>query len=86
MDVVEKNTAFPGVISEVIQPIIPAVLEARRATGGRLLDNAIVANSKRVANWLATQSPILQEATRQAKLKIVPARYDLDDGDVDFFE
>jgi carbonic anhydrase len=85
VDVVEKNATFPGVIGEMVQPIIPAVLEARRASGGTLLDNAIVANAKRVANRIATQSAIIQEAVRGGKLKIVPARYDLDDGDVNFF-
>src|SRR3712207_1905728 len=85
VDVVEKNATFPGVIGEMVQPIIPAVLEAQRVGGNNLLDNAIVANAKRVAKRLETQSPVLQEALRTGKLKIVPARYDLDDGNVDFF-
>ena len=55
-------------------------------SGGTLLDNSVVANAKRVAKRLATQSAVLQEAARGGKLKIVPARYDLDDGHVDFFE
>ncbi len=85
VDVVEKGTTFPGVIGEMVQPIVPAVLEARRMGGGEsLLDKSIVSNAKRVANRLATQSPVLQEAMRGGKLKIVPARYDLDDGHVDF--
>jgi carbonic anhydrase len=86
VDVVEKGTTFPGVIGEMVQPIIPAVLEARRMSGGTLLDNSIVSNAKRVANRLVTQSSVLQEAVRGGKLKVVPARYDLDDGDVDFFD
>jgi carbonic anhydrase len=86
VDVVEKGTTFPGVIGEMVQPIIPAVLEARRMSGGTLLDNSIVSNAKRVANRLVTQSSVLQESVRGGKLKVVPARYDLDDGDVDFFD
>jgi carbonic anhydrase len=62
------------------------VLEARRMSGGTLLENSVIANAKRVANRLATQSSVLQEAVRGGKLKIVPARYDLDDGDVEFFD
>ena len=85
VDVVEKNAAFPGVIGEMVQPILPAVLEARRMTGGTLLENAVVANAKRVALRLSTQSPVLQESMRAGRLRIVPARYDLDDGDVEFF-
>ena len=86
VDLVEKNTAFPGVIGEMIQPIVPAVLEARRATGGDPLHNAVVANAKRVANRLGTQSAVVRDAVRAGKLKIVPATYDLDDGDVEFFD
>jgi carbonic anhydrase len=87
VDVVEKNATFPGVIGEMIQPIVPAVLEARRAGGGgTLLENSVVANAKRVATRLRTQSAVLQEALRGGKLKVVPALYDLDDGHVDFFE
>ena len=86
VEVVEKNASFPGVIGEMIQPIIPAVLAARRSSGGMPLDDAVVANAKRVAARLKTQSPIAQEAVRQDKLKIVAARYDLNTGSVDWFE
>lgn len=87
IEVVQKNATFPGVIGEMIQPIIPAVLSVRdQGQGDALLDNAVKANARRVATRLKTQSPILQEAMRQDKLKIVAARYDLDDGVVDFFE
>jgi carbonic anhydrase len=80
------NASFPGVIGEMVQPIIPAVLEARRLPGGTTLDAAVVANAKRVAVRLKTQSPVVQEAVRQNRLKIVAARYDLAAGHVDWFE
>jgi carbonic anhydrase len=86
LDVVDKNATFPGVIGEMVQPIIPAVLESRRMSGGTPLDNAVTANAKRVAARLGTQSQVIHEALRGGKLKIVAARYDLDDGKVDFFE
>jgi carbonic anhydrase len=89
VDVVEKNATFPGVIGEMIQPIIPAVLEAKRSANsgaGALLENAVIANAKRVAMRLRTQSPVIQETMRAGKLKVVPAHYDLDDGHVDFFD
>jgi carbonic anhydrase len=86
VEVVEKNATFPGVIGEMIQPIIPAVLAARRSPGGMTLDAAVVANAKRVAARLKTQSLIAQEAVRQNKLKIVAACYDLNTGSVDWFE
>lgn len=85
VDVVDRNATFPGVIGEMIQPIIPAVLAARSQSGD-LLDNAVRMNARRVAVRLKTQSTILQEALRQDRVKIVAARYDIGDGDVDWFE
>ncbi len=85
VEVVETNATFPGVIGEMIQPIIPAVLASRGAAGDRL-HNAVVANARRVATRLRTQSAVLQDALRAGRLKVVAANYDLDDGDVDFFE
>jgi carbonic anhydrase len=85
VDVVDRNATFPGVIGEMIQPIIPAVLAARSQSGD-LLDNAVRMNARRVAARLKTQSTVLQEALRQDRLKIIAARYDFDDGDVDWFE
>ena len=85
VEVVDRNATFPGVIGEMIQPIIPAVLAARTQPGD-LLDNAVRMNARRVAGRLKTQSTVLQEALRQDRLKIIAARYDIDDGDVDWFE
>ena len=70
----------------MIQPIIPAVLAARRPTGEVALDDAVVANAKRVAARLKAQSQVLQDLLRQGNLKVVAARYDLDQGHVDWFE
>ena len=86
LEVVQRNATFPGVIGEMIQPIIPAVLSVRRPSGEIALDDAVTANARRVATRLKSQSPVAQEAIRANKLKIVAARYDLDDGDVNWFE
>jgi carbonic anhydrase len=85
VEVVERNATFPGVIGEMIQSIIPAVLAARGERGD-LLHNAVTENARRVARRLKTQSPVLQEALRANRLKVVAARYRLTDGDVDWFE
>ncbi|MGG5886066.1 carbonic anhydrase [Falsiroseomonas sp. HC035] len=85
VEVVERNATFPGVIGEMIQPIIPAVLSVRGGGDG-LLDRAVRANARRVAGRLKTQSPILQQALAAGRLKVVAARYDLDDGDVTWME
>ncbi|MBP0445532.1 carbonic anhydrase [Roseomonas sp. SSH11] len=86
LEMVERNATFPGVIGEMVQPILPAVLSARGADGKLSLDDAVIANARRVAMRLKTQSPVLQAAISQKKLKVVAARYDLDDGDVRWFE
>ena len=86
LDVVQKNATFPGVIGEMIQPIIPAVLAARGQSGEVTLDAAVVANAKRVAARLKAQSSLIQDLVRQGKLKVIAARYDLDDGHVEWFE
>jgi carbonic anhydrase len=86
VQVVTKNATFPGSIGQMIEPIVPAVIRAQGQSGD-LLDNAVRENVRRVVNRLRTASePILLDPLRAGKLKIVGARYDLDDGDVDFFD
>ena len=85
VSVVEKNAMFPGVIGEMIQPIIPTVLSAR-GKSGELLSNSVRANAQRVAARLKTQSPVLQDAMQAGKVKVVAAHYSLSDGDVDWLE
>ena len=70
VEMAEKNATLPGVIGEMVQPVIPAVLTARGWPGDPL-DNAVRANAGRVANRLETQSPVLQEALRGNRLKVV---------------
>lgn len=84
--VVEKNTSYPGSIGQMIEPIVPAVLSIQ-AKGGDILDNAVRANVSRTVARLRTASgPLLQKPLAEGKLRVVGARYDLDDGDVDFFD
>lgn len=86
VSVVEENARFPGSIGPMIEPIIPAVLEARGQPGD-LLANAIRANVRRtVARLRTAASPLLLDPQRQGRLKVVGADYDLDTGDVDFFD
>jgi carbonic anhydrase len=74
------------VIGEMVQPIIPAVLAAHGQSGEVTLDDAVVANAKRVAARLKAQSSVIQDSVRQGKLKVIAARYDLDGGHVEWFE
>ena len=85
VDVVEKDATFPGVIGEMVQPIVPAVLSVRNQPGS-LLDNAVRANARRVAVRLRTQSQVIQAALAAGKLKVVAARYGLAEGEVTWME
>ncbi|PZW42180.1 carbonic anhydrase [Humitalea rosea] len=85
VEVVEHNASYEGVIGDMILPIIPAVLAARDAPGA-LLDAAVIGNARRTAGRLHRQSPLLEEAMRGGRLKIMAARYDLNEGNVAWFE
>ena len=64
---------------------MPAVLRAR-SKGGDLLDQAVRENVRGVVGHLRQEGPILAGAIDAKRLRIVGARYDLDDGAVDFFD
>jgi carbonic anhydrase len=91
LTVVERNASFPGSIGQMIEPIVPAALQAKSAAPANaarddVLDMAVRENVKRVVTRLRSASdPILMDPLKAGKLKIVGARYDLDDGSVDFF-
>ena len=87
LSVVEKNTLFPGSLNQMIEPIVPAALVAKAsgAKGDELLDAAVRENVRRVVGRLRDSAPVLYEAVRGGRVKVVGARYDLDDGAVDFF-
>ena len=67
LSVVEKNATFPGSIGQMIEPIVPAVLQAKNAAPvnsdrEQLLGIAVQENVKRVVTRLRTASePILLE-------------------------
>ncbi|OAN64881.1 carbonic anhydrase [Sphingomonas sp. TDK1] len=86
MDVVGKNARFPGAIDSMIEPIIPAVLEARGAAGDPT-EAAIRQNVRRVVNNMRERSdPLLMQPQAEGKLKVVGAYYELGTGRVDFFD
>jgi carbonic anhydrase len=83
-EVVEKNSRFPGSIGPMLEPIIPAALAAR-GKAGDFVDNAIRENAMRTAARILSASNIVADLVKQGKVKVVAARYDLDDGRVEFF-
>jgi carbonic anhydrase len=85
--VVEENARFPGAIDDMIQPIIPAVLDVRGRRGKINTEDAVRQNVRRVVDKLRNQAdPLLLEPQAAGKLKVVGAYYDLDQGSVDFFD
>ena len=87
VSVVEEGATFPGSIGHMVEPIIPAVLDARRNNPADLLDASVRANVRRtVARLREFSEPMILDRLEQGRLRIVGARYDLDDGNVDFFD
>ncbi|GJD97726.1 hypothetical protein OCOJLMKI_4959 [Methylobacterium iners] len=83
VSVVKENATFPGSIGKMIEPIVPAVLKAQSQPGD-LLDNAVRENVRRTVHRLRTSEALLLGPIKTGKLKVVGARYDLDDGQVEF--
>lgn len=89
VDVITKNTQFPGSIGSMVEPILPAVVQAQATLrrGGDLVEASIRANVSRVARRLRTASePLLLDPIKAGRVKVVGATYDLDTGAVDFFD
>jgi len=83
-EVVEKSTKFPGSIGPMLEPIIPAAL-AVKGKPGDFVDNAVRENAMRTASRIVSASNIIADLVKNGKVKVVAARYDLDDGLVEFF-
>ena len=85
--VVDENARFPGKIDDMIQPIIPAVLDVRDEDGNTDLEAAVRQNVRRVVNMLRNEAdPIMLAPQTANRLKVVGAYYDLQRGSVDFFD
>ncbi|WP_375289367.1 carbonic anhydrase [Qipengyuania sp.] len=85
-EVVSENATFPGSIGRMVEPIIPAVLQARGQEGDKL-ENAVRQNVRRVVGQLRNQTdPLMLEPQQSGRLKVVGAYYSLGSGKVDFFD
>ena len=73
---------LPGKIGSLAAAIKPAV-DATKGQAGDAWDNAVRAHVKRTVNQLKQSSPIVAEAVKAGKLKVVGGRYDLDTGRVE---
>jgi carbonic anhydrase len=82
-EVVEKHTKFPGSIGPMVDAIVPAA-KAVYGKPGDFVDNAVRESAKRTATKIATTSEIVSHLIKANKVKVLAARYDLDDGRVEF--
>ena len=82
-EVVEKHVKLPGSIGPMVNAIAPA---ARAVFGkpGDFVDNTVRESAKRTAAKVATKSEIVSHLIRDGRVKVIAARYDLDDGRVEF--
>jgi carbonic anhydrase len=87
---VESQGHPHGNIGAIIEAIAPAVIQARKdgkdAGKSDLVESAIDNNIKLVANSLLKQSPVIRSLVDAGKVKIIGAKYDLDDGKVRLLE
>jgi carbonic anhydrase len=82
-DVVTKNATYPGAIGPMIEPIIPAAIQAR-GRDGDFVDNAVRENVRRTVARLQSAGPLIADLVKAGKVKIVGARYGLGTGEVEF--
>jgi carbonic anhydrase len=82
-DVVTKKATFPGSIGAIVKPIVPAAMAVRNKPGD-FVDNAVRESAKRTATQVATKSPIIAPLVKSGTVKVLAARYDLDDGKVEY--
>jgi carbonic anhydrase len=82
-EVVEKHTKLPGSIGPMVNAIVPAA-KAVRGKPGDFVDNTVRESAKRTATKVATKSEIVSHLIKNNKVKVMAARYDLDNGRVEF--
>lgn len=70
-----------GSIPSLVKAIAPALARVKGRTGNAV-ENAVVANIQYQVEKLLQASPVIQEAVRAGKLKVIGGRYDLDEGTV----
>jgi carbonic anhydrase len=82
-DVVAKKATFPGSIGPMVKAIVPAAMAVRNKPGD-FVDNTARESAKRTAHQIATRSPIVAPLVKNGTARVIAARYDLDDGMVEY--
>ena len=87
---VDSKGKAHGNIGAIVKTIAPAAQKAMKATKGKpkaeVVEAATDANVQLVAANLTKNSPVIAKLAKEGKIKIVTAKYDLDDGKVTLFE
>ncbi len=78
---VAEGVELEGHIASLIPAIQPAV-DKVRGMEGDLTDNAAKEVAKMTAKQMATSEPIMANLVKEGKLKIVPAFYELESGEI----
>jgi carbonic anhydrase len=83
---VDAKGKAEGNIGFIVNSIAPAVTKAKKAYKGKekneLVETAVDVNIQLVEKSLTKKSAILNHLVKEGKVKIVAAKYDLDDGKV----
>jgi len=82
-DIVDKHATFPGAIGPMLGAIVPSAL-AVRGKPGDFVDNTVRENAVRTATQIATVSEIVAHFIHDHGVAVLPARYDLYSGKVDY--
>ena len=86
-DMVEAGTRQPKILSDMLEPILPAVISAKMQSPEDLLTASIDENVRMVVSELrGNTDPILRGPMDGGKLKIVGATYSLSSGAVNFHD
>jgi carbonic anhydrase len=80
-----KGAEAPGHIAAVVAAIRPAVEKAKGVEGDPV-DNTVKANILAVTEKLKSSEPILADLVKEGKLTIIPARYDMETGNVELLK
>lgn len=93
---VEANGKGEGNIGAIVKTIAPALKKVKaecaknkdcdKKDKAKLIECVVDKNARMVAANLVKQSKVIAELVKEGKLKIVAAKYDLDDGTVTLFE
>jgi carbonic anhydrase len=78
---IEAGTKLPGDLADVVDALRPAVADAKKQSGGDLVDKTVRAHIARTVKKLE-RDPVLAKRIRERKLGLVGAHYELDTGRV----